>query len=204
MSALAADTGGIYLAAPTSSQVATAYETVASLLATAYQLKIPRDAVTDCNSHTLEVTALGETATIPFTRCDSTPETFQFRDAINVTADTIVVSNVVTITGIESPVNITVVDGEYSIGCGSKFASVPGILLPEEKVCVRHRASLEPSTATSTTLIVGGVSSSFYSSTSIAAGGGGSGGGGGGGGATSVIELLLALGGLFARTRRPR
>lgn len=216
MAALAADTGGTYLAAPTSAQVEAAYETVASLLGTAYQLIIPRDAVTDCNSHTLEVTALGETAIIPFTRCDSTPENFQFTDAINVTPDTIVVSNVVTITGIESPVNVTVIDGEYSIGCGSGFTSVPGILLPEEEVCVRHKASVEPSTANSTTLIVGGVSTSFYSSTSIATGGGGIGGGGGsgggdgsgsgsggGGGATGVMELLLVLGAYFARIRWP-
>jgi hypothetical protein len=201
MAALAAESGGIHFTAPDALSVAEAYATVSSLLNHAYRLAIPRTAVTDCNPHMLEITAEGQSANAVFTRCDSTPQDFHFPDRVGVVPGAIVVSDRVTITGIESPVPITVYGGQYSIGCGSTFTSAPGFIVPESEICVRHTASPEPGTASSTMLIVGGVSSSFWSSTSAAPPPPPSGGSGGGGGATGVLELLLALGALFARTQ---
>jgi hypothetical protein len=210
MASLAADTGANYFAAPDATSIAEAYGTLAGLLGNAYRLAIPPTAVTDCNSHMLEVTSRGQSASFAFTRCDSTPDQFDFADREGVAPRAVVVSNTVTITGIDGPVDITVTGGEYSIGCGSTFTSAPNFILPDDEVCVRHTASAEPNMSTETLLIVGGVPSSFWSSTSAAppppppppppvddrAGGGG------GGGATGVFELLLALGALFARRRR--
>ena len=211
MASLASDTGGAYFAAPDATSIAEASGTLAGLLGNAYRLSIPATAVTDCNPHMLEVTSRGQSASFAFTRCDSVPDDIHFTSQMDVAPGAVVVSDTVTITGIESPVDITVTGGEYSIGCGSTFTSAPGFVLPDSEVCVRHTASVDPSTETETLLVVGGVSSSFWSSTSAApppppppptpSSTGGS-GGGGGGGATGVIELLLALGALFAR-RRP-
>jgi len=207
MKSLAEDTGGHYFAAQTGEEITEAFVSLAGLLNNAYRLTIPNIAVTDCNPHMLEVTAQGQSESAAFTRCDTTPENFDFADQTGVARGAVVVSDAVTITGIESPVAITVTGGEYSIGCGSTFTAIPGIILPEAEVCVRHTAASDFSSSPGpTSLIVGGVSGSFWSTTldpppppPIGGSGGGS---GGGGGATGVVELLLALGALLARRRR--
>ncbi|MFZ2508186.1 MAG: hypothetical protein WAW79_06925 [Steroidobacteraceae bacterium] len=209
MMSLAEDTGGHYFPARTREEITEAFTSLAGLLNNAYQLTIPNIAVTDCNPHMLEVTAQGQSESAAFTRCDSTPDDFDFAGQSGVALGAVVVSDSVTITGIESPVSLTVIGGEYSIGCGLSFTSAPGVILPNEQVCVRHIASADPETSTRTLLIVGGVSSSFWSSTSgalppppVSLPPPATGGSGGGGGATGVIELLLSLGALFAQRRR--
>ncbi len=210
MSSLAADTGGNYFDASDQAKIAEAYVTISALLRHSYRLTIPQATVTDCNPHMLAVMSQGQTASGPVTRCDTTPDEFNFiyQDVI---PGAVVVSNTVTITGIESPAEITVTGGEYSIGCSARFTSASGFVLPDDEVCVRHTASASNSTLTSTLLMVGGVSSWFNSLSSVAPPplppppppvGGDGGSGDGGGGATGVIELLLALGALFARRRR--
>jgi hypothetical protein len=110
-------------------------------------------------------------------------------------------------TGFESPVEIRVIDGEYSIGCGNSFTSAPSFVLPGDQVCVRHRSAPLFGTLTSTVLIMGGVQSWFSSETQVEApttGGGGGGGGsvgGGGGGSSGLLETLFLLAALFARRR---
>ena len=213
MTSLAEDTGGHYFPSRTDKAFTAAFVSLAGLLNNAYLLAIPSTAVTDCNLHMLEVRSRGQSASFAFTRCDSTPDDFHFTAREETAPGAVVVSETATITGIESPVSISVTGGEYSIGCGATFTSARGFILPDAGVCVRHRASSDPATGTATVLIIGGVSSSFWSTTSAAppppppppppSGGGGSGGSGGGGGATGVIELLLSLGALFARRRRP-
>ncbi len=208
MTSLAADTGGTHFAAPNEANVAQAYGTLTSLLNNAYRLTIPQTAANDCDLHMLEVTALGQSMSSPFARCDTTPDRFGFTDQINVATGSVVVSDPVMITSIESPTSISVIGGEYSIGCVATFTT-SGFILPNEEVCVRHTTSASVLTSTSTTLTVGGESAMFTSTTSAApppppAGGGGGGGvgNGGGGGSTGLFELLLALGALFARKGR--
>ncbi len=208
MQALAESTGGVYFAASDEAQAAQALATVAALLDESYRLAIPPAAVTDCNRHMLEVTVRGESASLPFTRCDSTPERLDFDFQTGVARDATIVSNAVTLSGFESPVEIGVIDGEYSIGCGNSFTSAPSMALPGNQVCVRHRSSQLFATTTSTVLIAGGVQSWFSSTTQVEAvtsGGGGGGGGGGagsgGGGSTGVIEALFLLAILLARWR---
>ena len=98
----------------------------------------PGRRVTDCNPHMLEVTVLGETASAPFVRCDTTPEPLVFARRTGSRPEVVVVSNAVTITSIDSPVRISVHGGEYSLGCRSSFTRAPGIALPGDLVCVRH------------------------------------------------------------------
>jgi hypothetical protein len=211
LTSLADDTGGVYVWGEPDFALAE----VASLLNDAYRLTFPESTVTDCDPHVLEVSVPGladQWASIPFARCDTTPEPFTFDDVIGASPSAVVVSNTVMIAGIKSPVAIKVFDGNYSIGCGETFTSAPGFLYPGDSVCVRHTAAAGYSTQRKSILSVGGVSGTFQSETSVAppepthppppqpspqqSSGGG---------AAGLVELLLGLGALFAiRRSRPK
>ncbi len=165
MSAIASDTGGRYLRGLTTKSIGRAYDSVQSLLGSAYRLVIPSIRVTDCNPHMLEVTVGGETASASFVRCDTTPDPLEFRARERVAPAQFVVSNAATITGIDSPADISIHGGSYSLGCTSSFKRAPGTALPGDLVCVRHVASGRRGALTETTLVVGGVASNFYSTT---------------------------------------
>ena len=200
LSSLAENTGGDYIPAPDDQGIADAYVTISESLNNEYKLTIPTIEVQDCDQHTLDVTVQGETGSITFTRCDTTPDDFNFTNATGVAPSSVVTSNAVTIVGIDTPAPISVTGGEYSIGCGATFTSAPGTIAFNETVCVRHTASANFSTTSApTVLIVGGVSASFTSTTRAAPP---PPGGGGGGGATGIVELLLGLGALFGWRRR--
>jgi hypothetical protein len=141
---------------------------------------------------------------------DTTPNAFNFTAQTGVTAGATVYSNQVTIAGIETPVNISVTGGEYSVGCSDAigFTSQPGTIPPGQVVCVRHVASSSANTSVSTALTVGGVSATFMSTTGAAPPappppGGNGGGGGGGGGSFDLASLAwLALLAFAIRARR--
>ena len=169
LTSLAEDTGGAYVR----DEPDLALAAVALLLKDAYRLSLPQARSSDCYPHVLEVTVSGlgaqnPSASLPFARCDTTPEPFEFATAIGVTPDSHVISNAVTIMSIESPVGVAVYRGVYSIGCGATFTSVPGFLSRGDNVCVRHTASENFLTSRTTTLVVGGVWSHFVSETSAA------------------------------------
>ena len=200
LTSLAEDTGGTHVRRD---EPDLALATVASLLNDAYRLSFPQATVSDCDPHVLAATVSGLgardlLASIPLTRCDTTPEPFLFEPLIGATPGSVVVSNAVTIAGIESPVAVAVFGGKYSIGCSATFTPVPGFLSPGDIVCVRHKASRNTLSWHSTTLVVGGVSSTFSSETSAAsasptadpppAAPATS-----GGGATGLLEVLLGL-----------
>ena len=169
MSAVARDTGGRYFRAHTTESLDRTYRRIWSLLLDAYRLSIAPARVTDCDAHLLEVTVRGEAASAPFVRCDTTPNPLEFRTQEGVRPDSLRVSNAATISGIESPVEIAVYGGGYSLGCGSSFTRAPGIALPGDLVCVRHVASSTGGELTETKLVVGGVASTFYSTTRVVA-----------------------------------
>ena len=210
MEQLAADTGGLFILAPTDEEIADAYMTLSSLLANEYLLTIP-SSIDDCLEHTLSVVVDPHgTDSATFTRreCDRMPDAFDFEDQTGLDPDVQARSNAVTITGVEVPVQIRVSGGSYSIGCGdgTTFTNVVGTIEDGDTVCVRHSTSTEFSTSKTTTLTVGGASATFTTTTRAQGGGGGGGGGGGngGGGATGVLELLLGLALLRFRSRRSR
>jgi len=129
---------------------------------------------------------------------DTTPLPFSFADQANVALSVPVTSAPVTITGIDSPATVTVVGGEYSVGCSGSYGSAPGTIANNQQICVRHTSAAANGAGTSTTLTVGGVADTFTSTTEAAA----PGGGGGGGGSTDWW-LLGVLGMLRALQRRP-
>jgi VWFA-related protein len=70
LTGLAEQTGGTFYPAPTDAQIGNAYVQVSKLLANAYLLSF-QSAITDCNTHTLQVQVTGQTqpGTATFTRC---------------------------------------------------------------------------------------------------------------------------------------
>jgi hypothetical protein len=98
-------------------------------------------------------------------RPDNTPDPFAFTDVHNALLNSPQVSDSVTISGIRDPAAISVVGGEYSLGCASAFTTVAGSIDPGSTVCVRHLSAGVQGEATHTTLTVGGVSDTFTSTT---------------------------------------
>jgi hypothetical protein len=196
---LATQTGGDYFPAPDNATIADAYVAISRALDNDYLVTIPTAEVSDCAQHTLQVTVLGQTASVTFGRCDTTPDPFSFANKGGVAINSTITSDAATILGITGPAQIGVSAGEYSIGCGSaNFRSTDSLINSGDTVCVRHTSSSAYSTTQVTTLTVSGVSGTFTSTTRAAP----PPSGGGGGGATGVAELLLGLAALIARRRR--
>jgi uncharacterized delta-60 repeat protein len=139
----------------------------------------------------LTVSGVSDTFTTTTVPADLTPDAFAFTDQTNVTVGTTVVSNAVTVAGINAAANISVSGGEFSIGCNGTFTAAAGTIQAGQTVCVRHVAATAASTATNTTLMIGDGSDTFMSTT--AASTGGVGGSSGGGGALDRLTLVLFM-----------
>jgi hypothetical protein len=206
-------TGGIGFPVSDAPETSQALVTLRRLLNESYRLRIQALAAADCNPHLLEISVQGQTESIAFTPCDTTPDDPDLGNKTEVPLATLVVSDPVTITGIEGAVPVQVFDGEFSIGCGPAFTSEPGLVLPGERICVRHMSGQFHNEPVYSSIVVGGVASVFGSTaesppsqppplppTGGGSDGGADGGANGGGGSIGLLELLLALGaGLFAR-----
>lgn len=95
---------------------------------------------------------------------DTTPDAFVFVDATDVAINTIIISNAVTIQGINNPSPISITGGEYSID-GAPYTSAPGTITNGQQVTVRHTSSANYETAINTVLNVGGIVDTFSSTT---------------------------------------
>ena len=202
MTNLATDTGGQFFPTATDQEIADAYASIQLLLTSEYLVTIP-NGITDCAVHTMEVTVAGQAApaTAQFTRrvCDAEPNPFSFTAQTDLEPSTSATSDAVTMSGLEVESHVSVILGEYSIGCNGTFTDNPGTIADGETVCVRQTTAGNFSTSKTTTLTIGGIAGTFTTTTRAGAGGGG----GGGGGATAPVELiLLCLGALLLGRRR--
>ncbi|PCI72877.1 MAG: hypothetical protein COB38_02765 [Gammaproteobacteria bacterium] len=122
------------------------------------------------DAHFISVTTdltLGDT-TQSFTSTtlpDTTPEDFSFATQDEIRIGTDVTSDTITLTGFQVDIPIGVSNGEYSIGCTNSFTSTAGVVSPDETVCLKHNASNQYVTETTTTLNVNGVTADFVSTT---------------------------------------
>ncbi len=105
---------------------------------------------------------------------DTTPAPFVFIDQTDVALSTPIISNQVTISGIDSASPISVTGGEYSLN-GATYTTVAGTVpypgptaARISTVKVRHTSSASNSTSVDTVLIIGGVSDTFTSTTVVA------------------------------------
>ncbi|MEW5838534.1 MAG: S8 family peptidase [Pseudomonadota bacterium] len=136
------------------------------------------------------VSGVFSSTTLP---ADRTPDAFSFSPVSDAAPDVPVTSAPVTIQGINTATPISVVNGEYSIGCGASFTAKAGEIRPSQTVCLRHTSSSASGGSASSTLTVGGVSASFVSTTRVESGGGGS---------MGLFGLLALLALSAARQRR--
>ena len=96
---------------------------------------------------------------------DTDPDPLWFEPQVGVVAGSTVWSNPVTITGINDPAPISIVNGYYAIGCTSPWRTEPGFVSYGQTVCLMHFAANTPNTATDTVLTVGNVTATFTSLT---------------------------------------
>ena len=126
------------------------------------------------------------------TKADDDPEPFSFASQTDVARSTAIVSAAATISGIAVPAAVTIVGGDYSIGCTGSFTNAAGTINDGQSLCLRHTSASAASTTMTTTVTVGGSSATFQSTTAAASSGGG--GGGGGGSGLYLLPLVLLLG----------
>lgn len=97
---------------------------------------------------------------------DTTPDTFAFAVQLDVTPGTFVMSEAITIAGINARTPISIVGGEYAID-DSLFTDAEGSITNGQTVRVRVLAAETGLTATTATLTIGGISSHFDVTTQV-------------------------------------
>ena len=112
------------------------------------------------------------------------PDPFAFLAVTDAALSALVVSNPITVTGIEIGVPITVSGGEYNLN-GGAFTSAPGTANPNDVVRVRQTASALAATTTTAVLSIGSGSAARVSSFAVTTAGSGTTGGGTTGGGTT-------------------
>lgn len=177
--------------------------TTSSLHSSAKTITLNIGGVTDSVTHTT-------TAAVTNPTTDTTPDAFNFAEQTDVALNTLVSSDLITITGIDATTPILVSNGEYSLN-GAGFTSTAGTLTNGDTVQVRHTSSAQNSSDTTSQVNIGGVTSNFVSLTlagttpidgtptdPVASK---SSGGGSGGGSMNFL-YLLAAGLLLGRKRK--
>lgn len=91
---------------------------------------------------------------------DTTPDAFTFIDQTGVTISMPVMSNTITVTGINTAAAISITGGQYQINSGA-WTATPGTVNNNDTVTVRQTSSPNFSTTTDAVLAIGGVSDTF-------------------------------------------
>jgi alpha-tubulin suppressor-like RCC1 family protein len=97
---------------------------------------------------------------------DTTPDAFTFIDQAGVPLNTVVTSNTIIVTGINTNTAISITGGTYSVNGGS-YVSTAGTVMNGAMVRVRVTSSAKYSVTTNATLTIGGVSDTFSVATSV-------------------------------------
>ena len=106
---------------------------------------------------------------VALTEMDVVPNSFAFIDQTDVAPNTLVVSNEITVTGINADSAISITGGEYAIN-GGAYTSAAGFVNNLQTVQVRQTSSSSDSTTTNATLTIGGMSDTFSVKTIAAIG----------------------------------
>lgn len=137
---------------------------------------------------------------------DTSPDAYVFTAVDGTALLTAQISNAITVSGIEVPTPISVINGEYSIN-GAPFVTPVGIIANGDSLRVRHTSSDRPGTTTVTTVAIGNLSAQYRTTTAAATDPGPGPGPGpgpapssGGGGAINPLWLLALV--LVRRLRR--
>ena len=98
---------------------------------------------------------------------DLLPDAFTFLDRANVATNVFVTSEARTITGINAPAPVSVVNGQYSID-GGPYTSAAGTIARGQALRVRHVSASAPGVTVATAVTVGEYSTEFRSTTTTA------------------------------------
>jgi len=91
---------------------------------------------------------------------DTVPDAFNFTDQVDVPVNSTIVSNSITVTGINAPSSISISGGQYSINGGS-FSSTSATVNNNDKLSVQLLSSEAEATLTNATVNIGGVADTF-------------------------------------------
>src|SRR5262249_54501462 len=99
----------------------------------------------NCNTTatmTVTIAGLGDRSfSVTTIACNTTPaDPGVFLVQANVDPGTVRTSNTLYVTATNTPIPISIVGGEYSIGCNGSFTSAAGTIAPDTHVCVRQAA----------------------------------------------------------------
>lgn len=108
----------------------------------------------------LNALLLGVVLLLQGCKLDTTPDPFAFTARSKVSADTLIESEPVTITGINVPAKLSITGGEYSID-GKGYRDGPGVIRENQEIRLRVRSSSESSGEVTATLTIGDVSGTF-------------------------------------------
>ena len=97
---------------------------------------------------------------------DTVPDAFTFQRSANNLRDSLVVSNSVTIAGINNTTPVSIQNGEFSVA-GGAYRTTAATIEPGQSITVRARSSSVYSKSTQATVTIGGVSASFVVSTEV-------------------------------------
>ncbi|WP_305906402.1 multiheme c-type cytochrome [Methylomarinum sp. Ch1-1] len=130
-------------------------DSIAVRQASSSQYATTTHAVLDLNgvSDSFDVTTLVNSS-------DTTPDAFSFIDQADVALNSLIESNMITISGINSATAIGISGGEYAVN-GAAYTTVGGSVVNGDQVKVRLQSSTDYQTTADATLIVGGVSDTF-------------------------------------------
>ena len=92
---------------------------------------------------------------------DTTPDSFVFTGQAKATLNTLVTSNSITVTGINTAAPVTISGGEYEINGSEIWSSMSGTVVNGNALRVRQTSSPNYETKTDTVLTIGGVSGTF-------------------------------------------
>ena len=95
---------------------------------------------------------------------DFTPDTFNFMPQTNVEIGTLIISNVVNVTGIDTTTTISIIGGSYTINGGTALDTA-SMVFKGDQVAVQVLSSMQFSTTASAILDIGGVTASFIVTT---------------------------------------
>ncbi len=107
-------------------------------------------------SATFNITTLADPTPVP----DTTPNAFSFTDQVDVAVNTLISSNSITISGINTATPISIVDGDYAIN-GGAFSNTSGLVNEGDSVQLRLNSSVNEATISNATLTIGDVSDTF-------------------------------------------
>ena len=91
---------------------------------------------------------------------DTTPDQFTFTDQTGVALNTVITSNAITVSGINTAAGVSITGGEYAVNSGT-YTSASGTVNNGNTVTVRQTSSASYTTTTNATLTIGGVSDTF-------------------------------------------